>query len=196
MGRIAPGITADSSNKRRGGGEDEGMRLYRKMEMDGALHEVRLAKQGTEKRERNRERAVRMLREDKLPSLLLSDKLINQRDDWQPLNHSSGIGSGSASPNYGRVSHKPLTLLLVSSSVKGFLFSFTEQKKKKKNMLEVLILSRFLLFPPSAIRRNSRSLKLCWPVGRTAPPLSLQSSSGDLFCVLCSAEAGGSSLQQ
>lgn len=49
MGRIQRGITTESSNKRQGGGEDEGMRSNRDTELDGALHEVRLTEQAKEK---------------------------------------------------------------------------------------------------------------------------------------------------
>lgn len=55
MGRMEPGIMTESSNKRQGGGEDEGMRSNRETEIDRALHEVRLTEQGKEKRERHRE---------------------------------------------------------------------------------------------------------------------------------------------
>lgn len=49
VGRIQRGITTESSNKRQGGGEDEGMRSNRDTELDGALHEVRLTEQAKEK---------------------------------------------------------------------------------------------------------------------------------------------------
>lgn len=118
-----------------------------------------------------------MLREDKLPSLLLSDKLINQRDDWQPLNHSSGIGSGSASPNYGRVSHKPLTLLLVSSSVEGFQFSFTEQKKKHVGSVDSLT-----LFALPTICHQKKALLVSWQ--NSAPSLFAKLFGRFILCAL------------
>lgn len=102
------------------------MRWNRETEIDRALHQVRLAEQGKEK-ERQRERGHS---EDAMTGQInqLSSyrQAENQGDDWQPLTHSSGIGSSSVSPNYNHVSRKTLALLLVSSSVKGFLFSFSE----------------------------------------------------------------------
>lgn len=65
VGRIEPGITAESSNKRQGGGEDEGMRPNRGTEIGRALHEVRLLRlllliNKRDEQERERERGREM----------------------------------------------------------------------------------------------------------------------------------------
>lgn len=88
------------------------MRWNRETEIDWALHQVRLAEQGKEK-ESGREKGGHG--EDAMTGQInqLSSyrQTENQGDDWQPLTHSSRIGSSTVSPNYKHVSCKTLALL-------------------------------------------------------------------------------------
>lgn len=84
----------ESSNKRQGRGEDEGMRLNTDIEIEKALHKVRLT--GFLKCAGKRKGEAEGAQRGQISQLFfLPDKRKNQGDDWQPLSHTSGIGIGS-----------------------------------------------------------------------------------------------------
>lgn len=114
--RIQRGITAESSNKRQGGGEDEGMRSARDngatektqgfcMRSDWRSRRMQRVSQRTASKTASQQTASVCDCETNDPALFLADETEERGgDDWQPPRLTAVLlAAASASPNYKHV---------------------------------------------------------------------------------------------